>query len=107
MSARRIYTIPFRNVSVSAVQDMIAAYAGSSMAIELVSLSIGQITHDGSIEWHDLDSSKVALRRTSALVHRDLEHARTLRYLIKCTSPLGCQLRLQNRRMRKSKLKVL
>ena len=44
MSAGRIYTIPFRNVSVSAVQDMIAAYAGASMAIELVSLSIGQIT---------------------------------------------------------------
>jgi hypothetical protein len=44
MSAGRIYTIPFRNVSVAAVQDLIAAYAGASMAIELVSVSLGQIT---------------------------------------------------------------
>jgi hypothetical protein len=44
MSAGRTYDIIFRNVSVSAVQDLCAAYCGASMAIELVSVTIGQIT---------------------------------------------------------------
>ena len=44
MSAGRTYSIVFRNVNVSAVQDLCAAYCGASMAIELVSLTIGQIT---------------------------------------------------------------
>lgn len=44
MSAGRMYTVQFHNVSVTNVQDLLAAYAGSSMAIELVSFNIGQIT---------------------------------------------------------------
>ena len=44
MSSQRTYTINFRNVNVSAVQDLCAAYCGASMAIEVVSLTIGQIT---------------------------------------------------------------
>jgi len=44
MSAGRTYTINFRGVSVAAVQDLCAAYCGASMAIELVSITIGQIT---------------------------------------------------------------
>ncbi|HEV2100664.1 MAG TPA: hypothetical protein VGR45_17295 [Stellaceae bacterium] len=44
MASQRTYTIPFRGVSVSAVQDLCAAYCGASMAIEIVSITIGQIT---------------------------------------------------------------
>ena len=44
MSAGRTYDVVFKNVSVSAVQDLLAAYAGASMAIELVSFELGQIT---------------------------------------------------------------
>jgi hypothetical protein len=40
----RTYTIPFRGVSVSAVQDLCAAYAGANMAIEVISLTLGQIS---------------------------------------------------------------
>ena len=44
MSAGRTYTINFRAVSVSAVQDLCCAYAGASMGIEVVSVTLGQIT---------------------------------------------------------------
>ena len=44
MSRTRAYSISFANVSVSAVQDLIALYSGSSMACELHGLVIGQIT---------------------------------------------------------------
>jgi hypothetical protein len=44
MSSPRTYNIVFRNVTVSAAQDLCAAYCGASMAIELISLTIGQIT---------------------------------------------------------------
>lgn len=40
MSDRSIYTINFHNVSVSAVQDLIAVYAGASMAFEVVGYGI-------------------------------------------------------------------
>ena len=40
MSAGRTYTITFRAVSVTAVQDLCAAYAGASMALEVVSLTL-------------------------------------------------------------------
>jgi hypothetical protein len=43
MSAGRTYTVSFRGVSVSAVQDLIAVYAGAQMAVELVSLTLGEI----------------------------------------------------------------
>lgn len=45
MSAGRTYTILFRSVSVSAAQDLCAAYAGASMAIEVVSLTLAQLTN--------------------------------------------------------------
>ncbi len=44
MSAGRIYTVRFRSVAVTAVQDLCAAYAGTGMAIEVVSFTLGQIT---------------------------------------------------------------
>lgn len=40
----RTYTVSFAGVSVSAIQDLIAVYAGASMAFELHSITIGQIT---------------------------------------------------------------
>src|ERR1700751_5960134 len=44
MSSARTYTVNFRAVSISAVQDLCCAYAGASMGIEVVSITIGQIT---------------------------------------------------------------
>lgn len=44
MASERTYNITFRGVSVSAAQDLCAAYAGASMAIEVVSIVLGQIT---------------------------------------------------------------
>ena len=44
MAKLRAYTVEFQNVSVSAVQDLIAAYCGASMAIECHGFVIGQIT---------------------------------------------------------------
>jgi hypothetical protein len=41
----REYAITFKNVSVSAVQDLCAAYAGANMAIAVVYLTLGQITN--------------------------------------------------------------
>lgn len=40
----RCYTISFKQVSVSAVQDLLAAYCGSSKAISVHSVQLGQIT---------------------------------------------------------------
>ncbi len=40
----RVYTTGFANVSVSAVQDLIALYAGASGAFELHEFVLGQIT---------------------------------------------------------------
>jgi hypothetical protein len=45
MSARcRSYSVQFSNISVSAVQDLIALICGASMSIELHGVVIGQIT---------------------------------------------------------------
>lgn len=44
MARGRIYAIPFRNVAVAAVQDLIAAYCGASMGVALHGFTIGQIT---------------------------------------------------------------
>lgn len=44
MSAGRTYIIRFRGVSVSAAQDLCAAYAGASMALEVISVTLGQVT---------------------------------------------------------------
>ncbi len=40
MSDGRTYTVTFRGVSVSAVQDLIAAYSGANMAVELVGFGL-------------------------------------------------------------------
>lgn len=40
----RIYTVSFQNVTISAVQDMIAIKAGASNPIAILSVNIGQIT---------------------------------------------------------------
>lgn len=40
----RVYTVSFQNVSVSAVQDLIAIYSGSSGAFEVHEFVLGQIT---------------------------------------------------------------
>jgi hypothetical protein len=40
----RVYTMTFANVSVSAVQDLLAIYAGSSGAAEIHEYVIGQVT---------------------------------------------------------------
>lgn len=40
----RIYTVSFSGVSVSAVQDLLAVYSGASMAFEVHSIQLGQIT---------------------------------------------------------------
>lgn len=44
MARTRPYSVQFANVSVSAVQDLIALYCGASMACELHGIDIGQIT---------------------------------------------------------------
>ena len=44
MARVRTYSISFKQISVSAVQDLIAVYAGSSMAFEVHSFTLGQIT---------------------------------------------------------------
>lgn len=44
MISGRIYAVGFQNVSVSAVQDLIAVYAGASKIFGLLSVNIGQVT---------------------------------------------------------------
>ncbi len=44
MIRARPYSVQFHNVSVSAVQDLIALYSGASMASELHGVVIGQVT---------------------------------------------------------------
>lgn len=45
MSARsRAYSIQFNNVTVAALQDLIALYCGANMACELHGFTIGQVT---------------------------------------------------------------
>src|ERR1044072_7052875 len=40
----RIYTVGFANVTLSAVQDMIAIYAGASKIFAVLQVNIGQVT---------------------------------------------------------------
>lgn len=44
MARGRAYSIQFSNVTVAAIQDLIALYCGASMAAELHGVVIGQIT---------------------------------------------------------------
>ena len=41
---QRVYAVPFKNVSISAVQDVIAIYAGSAKALEIHEVRLGQTT---------------------------------------------------------------
>lgn len=40
----RVYNVGFHNVSVTAVQDLIAVYAGSTKAFKVHAVSLGQVT---------------------------------------------------------------
>lgn len=40
----RVYTMGFQNVTLSAVQDLLAVYAGASKIFAVLSVSIGQVT---------------------------------------------------------------
>jgi hypothetical protein len=62
MAGGRTYTIQFRGVSVSAVQDLCAAYAGASMAIEVVSMTLGQITQTS------VEECQISIKRLPATV---------------------------------------
>ncbi len=62
MSANRTYNILFRGVSVSAAQDLCAAYAGASMALEVISLTVGQISLT------TVESLAISVKRLSATV---------------------------------------
>src|SRR5579862_160074 len=39
-----VYSVPFKNVSISAIQDVIGIYAGSSKALEIHEVRLGQTT---------------------------------------------------------------
>jgi hypothetical protein len=39
---QRVYAVPFKNVSISAVQDVIGVYAGSAKALEIHEIKLGQ-----------------------------------------------------------------
>lgn len=58
----RTYDIIFRNVAATAVQDLCAAYAGASMALEVISINIGQITQTS------VELVQVSLKRLTATV---------------------------------------
>ena len=62
MSTGRTYTIPFRAVSISAAQDLCAAYAGASMAIEVVSITLGQVTQTS------VEECQISIKRLPATV---------------------------------------
>lgn len=44
MARSRSYSVQFNNVSITAVQDLIALYCGASMALELHGMVIGQVS---------------------------------------------------------------
>jgi hypothetical protein len=62
MSAGRTYNIIFRAVGVTAVQDLCAAYAGASMALEVVSITLGQITQTS------VENLQISVKRLTATV---------------------------------------
>lgn len=62
MSKLRAYSVEFAGVSVSAVQDLLAVYCGSSMAIECQGFVIGQITGT------TIQNLKISLKRLPATV---------------------------------------
>jgi hypothetical protein len=58
----RIYTVSFSGVAVSAVQDLLAVYSGSSMAFAVHSIQIGQITQTS------VEAVRISLKRLPATV---------------------------------------
>jgi hypothetical protein len=62
MSAGRTYNIVFRAVSVSAAQDLCSAYAGASMALEVISVTLGQITQTS------VENLQLSVKRLTATV---------------------------------------
>ena len=62
MARTRPYSVQFNNVSVSALQDLIAVYCGANMAIELHGLDIGQITGT------TVQNLRISLKRLAATV---------------------------------------
>jgi hypothetical protein len=62
MARGRVYTVGFAGVTVSAVQDLLGVYAGASMAVELHSFSLGQITQT------TIGGVRLRLRRLAATV---------------------------------------
>jgi hypothetical protein len=59
---KRVYSVNFDGVSVSAVQDLIGVYAGASMAFEVHSITLGQITATA------VGNLRIALKRLPATV---------------------------------------
>src|SRR5579863_2984347 len=41
---QRVYTVAFKNVSIAGVQDVVGIYAGSSKALEIHEVRLGQTT---------------------------------------------------------------
>src|SRR3954469_1266244 len=62
MSAGRTYNVVFRGVSVSAAQDLCSAYAGASMALEVISVTLGQITQTS------VENLQLSVKRLTATV---------------------------------------
>jgi hypothetical protein len=62
MGRSRSYSAAFRNVSVSAVQDLIAIYCGATMAIELHGFVLGQVTGT------TVENLEIAVKRLPAVV---------------------------------------
>jgi hypothetical protein len=62
MARGRTYAVSFSGVSVAAIQDLIAVYCGSQMAIEVHGITIGQITGT------TVQNLKISLKRLAAAV---------------------------------------
>lgn len=62
MARLRTYSVRFANVSVSAVQDLIAVICGASMAIELHGIVLGQITQTS------VEALQISVKRLPATV---------------------------------------
>lgn len=62
MGRGRTYAVSFAGVSVAAIQDLIAIYCGSQMAIELHGIVIGQITGT------TVQNLRISLKRLAAAV---------------------------------------
>ena len=62
MARGRTYAVSFSGVSVAAIQDLLAVYCGSTMAIEVHGITIGQITGT------TVQNLRISLKRLAAAV---------------------------------------